>query len=70
MTDKPRDLKDFEKELIFDYLKKYGAADYFYDALHRDEYVKMDLLQFALDDKKGIQHLTSPVDFQYYIYTD
>ena len=70
MTDEPRELTDEEKVIVFGYLRKYGAQDYFYDAIHRDKYVALDLLQFAKDDKNGITRLTSPVDFQYYIYTD
>ena len=70
MIDEPRELTDEEKVVVFGYLRKYGAQDYFYDAIHRDKYVALDLLQFAKDDEQGIEHLTSPVAFMQYIYTD
>lgn len=70
LIEKPRDLTKEEEQMIYDYLKKYNAAFMYEDALNRDEYVKMDLLQFAKDDKKGIKHLDSQIAFNEYIYTD
>lgn len=68
--EEPRDLTKDEEQLIYDFLKKYNAEFMFDDALNRDGYTKMDLLQFAKDDELGIKHLDSQIAIFQYIYYD
>lgn len=70
LIEKPRDLTKEEEQMIYDFLKERNAAYMFEDALNRDEQIKMDLLQFAKDEKKGIRHLDSNIAVFQYIYYD
>lgn len=71
LIEKPRDLTKEEEQMIYVFLKERNAEYMFDDALHRDAgYIKMDLLQFAKDEKKGIRHLDSNISVFQYIYYD